>query len=310
MGNVDSEGRLFVSSKLVVSISAYNAPASLAQLVENVSHYVDPETIIVFDASPEHNLAKGLDVEVLTSPPGVRWGHLVPYFVCVMDRLRRTGQDYDYLLALHGDQLFIRDGIADYLDQLMTDSSYMAHGYLRSDEWCESRIPPLRRFNYGWKRIWRPLFGTERSSWSYSPGQVFRKEFVEKTAQFPNYDRIIKLAVKSRLLGIEELIYATLADAMGCNPLRFPEESGNHQPIVDLHRLKMYLDLPTVHMIHKIDMDPEDPVRQAVRELQNGHSAMLAELAPVEFSTWPLDPPWPSKGLTSRLKDLYFHFLP
>jgi len=299
-----------VSSKLVVSISAYNAPASLAQLVENVFHYVDPEVIIVFDASPEQNLADGLDVVKCASSAPVRWGHLVPYFVTVMDWLRRTRQDYDYLVALHGDQLFIRPGLAEYLDGLMPDSSYMAHGFLRTDEWCESRIPPLRRFHSGWKRIWGPLFGTDAPSWAYSPGQVFRKEFIEKTTEFPNFDRIIELATKSRLLGIEELIYATLADAMGCNPLRFPEESGNHQPIVDLHRLKMYLDLPTVHMIHKIDMDPEDPVRQAVRELQHGRSAMLDELPSVEFSPWPLDPPWPSKGLSSRLKDLYFHFLP
>lgn len=299
-----------MSSKLVVSISAYNAPASLAQLVDNVSHYVDPELIIVFDASAEQNLTDGLDVVTCVSSAPVRWGHLVPYFVSVMDWLQRSSQDYDYLLALHADQLFIRPGIVDYLDSLMPDSSYMAHGYLRTDDWCESRIPPLRRFHSGWKRVWGPLFGIEAPSWAYSPGQVFRKEFIEKTTEFPNFERIIQLAIKSRLLGIEELIYATLADAMGCNPLRFPEESGCHQPIVDLQRLKMYLDVPTVHMIHKIDMDPEDPVRLAVRELQEGHPTMLDELQPVEFSTWPLDPPWPSKGLSSRLKDLYFHFLP
>lgn len=299
-----------MTSRVAVSICAYNARASLVQLVDNVSHYVDPEMLVVFDASPHQRLTEGLDVDRCPTSAPLRWGHLVPYFEGVMEWLTQRHVSCDYLMTLHSDMLFIRHGIADHLDAMMVESSYAGHGYLRTDAWCESRIPCLRRFHTGWERIWGPLFGIEAPSWAYSPGQVFRHDFLQRAARFPTIERIIELGRRSRLLGIEELLYATLADAMGCNPVRFPEESGCHQPPVDLPLLKTYVGLPTVHMIHKVDMDPDHPVRHAVRRLQDGRRGDLDHIPSSEHTPWPLDPPARSSGAIARLKDVYFRFLP
>jgi hypothetical protein len=206
--------------------------------------------------------------------------------------------------------LLIRDGLGDYLDAQMTESDYMAPGYLRTDEWSESRISYLRRFHYGWPRIWGDLFMVDAPSWAYSPGQIFRKSFAEKARKFPNTERLLELAYRSRILGIEEVFYATLADAMSCNPLRFPEEHGCHQPIVTPSRLRGYLETPSVYFIHKVAIEESDPVRLAMREVRRGATPSNLESVDSDAAPWPLDPPVPSTTLGDRLKDLYFHFLP
>jgi hypothetical protein len=85
-------------SKLVVAISAYNKPECLADLVDNVSHFTDPEEIVVFDCSREQRLTEGLDgVSRCPTSRALRWGHLVPFFAEVMWWLDERGVDYDYL---------------------------------------------------------------------------------------------------------------------------------------------------------------------------------------------------------------------
>jgi hypothetical protein len=299
-----------LSSRVVVAISAYNEPSCLADLVENVRYFMKPNVVIVFDCSREQDLCERLDVDRCPTSRPLRWGHLAPFFVEVMQWLERRGVDYDYLVTLHSDMLLIRHGLDDYLDEQMVNSEYMAPGYLRTDDWCESRIPYLRRFHYGWRRIWGPLFGIDGPSWGYSPGQVFRREYADKLKKFPRSERLLELAYRSRILGIEEVFFATMADAMGCNPLRMPEEHGCHQPVVTLPRLKGYLETPSVYFIHKVRLSESDPVRVAMKDLRLGLMPSSFDEPETDSDPWPLDAPVPTKGIAEKLKDLYFHFLP
>ena len=299
-----------VATKMIVAISAYNRPDSLADLIDNVRHFADPEELVVFDCSPHQRLTEGLGVSLCPYSEPLRWGHLAEYFIGVMRWLQERRVDYDYLVTLHSDMLLVRSGLADYLDNEMVDSEYEAPGYLRTNEWCESRIPCLRRFHYGWKRVWGSLFKVDAPSWAYSPGQVFRQSYADKMVTFPDIDRLIKLAYRSKILGIEEVFFATLADAMGCNPLRFPEEHGCHQPILELPRLRGYLKMPTVYFVHKVSLEADDPVRLAVQDLRHGRLPKNENGVGQDSEPWPLDPAIASSGITDHLKDLYFHWLP
>ncbi len=297
-------------SRLIVAISAYNEPARLAELVDNVRYFIDPDELIVYDCSKTGGLTTNLDVSLCPTSRPLRWGHLAPFFAETMQWLEKRDVDYDFLVTLHSDQLMIRKGLAEYLEVQMSESEYMAPGYLRTDEWCETRIPYLRRFHYGWPRIWGPLFRVDAPSWGYSPGQIFRKSYSEKASKFHNIDRLYKLAYRSKILGIEEVFFSTLADAMGCNPTRMPEEHGCHQPIVTLPRLLGYLDTPSVYFIHKLTLNESDPVRLAVAELRRGKTPSAPSGTTVDTEPWPLDEPIPTPGLIEKLKDIYFHFLP
>ncbi|HUC37232.1 MAG TPA: hypothetical protein VMR97_08925 [Acidimicrobiales bacterium] len=300
-----------MTSKLVVAVLAHDSRPRLAEMVENIRHFATPEEIVVFNGGRDPQLVRGLRVGVCPYSEPLRYGNLVPFHVGVIRWLHERSCDYDFLITMDSDMLFVRTGVTEFAEHTMADSELMGVGYLRSNPWVEARMIRLRRFNAGWRRWWQPLFGTEQASWAMNPGLVFRRGFGEKALRFANLAKLLRLGRRSRVFGVEEFIYPTLADAMGCDPLRYPGESGvSTVHTVEPGDLRRYLDTESVFFLHKVAMQEDDPVRLAVNELRLGRAPELPEAPRHDVQPQDTHPLEPTVGLSQRLKDLYFRFLP
>lgn len=295
--------------KVLLAVLAHESRRCLADLLANARAFVDPVDIVVYNGGPHPGLLDGLDATPCPGAVRLYRGNLVPFHAAVMRFAESRGIGYDHLITLDSDMLFVKQGVAAFLDGVMGDTEFMAAGYLRSDDWCRERMPRLRRFEASWPLWWRRVFGDTPASWAHNPGMVFRRSAVQRIVAWPELDRMLRISGRSRLHGVEEFVYPTIADRLGCRPLRHPEQSGNHPEPVDIPALHEYLASPSCYWIHKVPLDIGDPVRKEVRELQEGR-APARSADPVRPSVRPLAAPAPSSGARDRLKDLYFRLLP
>lgn len=303
---------------------------ALEDLLDSVRTYVPGAEVVVFNGGTDPDLTAGLDVADCSYSRPLRIGNLVPFHWGVMRWLADGGVDYDFLVTVDWDVLFVRDGLAAQLERTMAESAFMGAGYLvvapEYPHWdC------ARRINYGWDRWWRPLFGTEHPSWAFNPGLAFRREYAERALRFDRLPQILARAARSRIYGIEEWVYATLAVSLECNPLRNPGSAALQNRHLSASELDRALVDPDVFVVHKIGRELDAPDRLALRSRRrNGPTPVSgaggAEAGSTEagsscvpFGAGPplgpaaggsgTPPPWRAR-LREGVKDAYFRVLP
>jgi hypothetical protein len=268
--------------------------------------------VALFNGGTDPHLTDGVNADVCPYSRPLRLGNLVPFHWGIMRWLGQIGQHYDFLLTLDSDMLITRRGLAGYLDRVMADSEFMG-AYYRVEHPSSPESKAAARINHGWRRWWQQLFGTGCPSFAVNPGMVFRREYVDKTLRFSMSPAIIKRAARSRIYGIEEFIYPTLAVTLGCNPVSNPGSwgiGGERTPT----EIRWCLGDTDVFLLHKVRMDLDIPERRIIREIALGHEPDLSGLVGDEL---PGDRTGqaanrPSWGIRYRelLKDAYFHLFP
>jgi hypothetical protein len=303
-----------------VAVLAHAYRDALEDLLDSLHTYVPEAEVVVFNGGTDPQLTTGLDVPVCPYSRPLRIGNLVPFHWAVMRWLEETGTDYDFLVTVDWDVLFVRGGLAAHLERTMEASAFMGAGYLVAGPWFPE-WDCARRINFGWGRWWRPLFGTDFPSWAFNPGLVFRREYVQKALRFEALPRIMARAARSRIYGIEEWIYATLAVSLGCNPIRNPGSSALQNRLLTVTEIRDALDDPAVHVLHKLGGGGA-PERELLRQVRRGRSVDwvpaggAAEPEPAAGGRAGI--PGDGAGGTGtwmhaareRLKDAYFRVLP
>lgn len=303
-----------------VAVLAHAHRDAVADLVDSVRTYLPDAGVVVYNGGTDPGLTAGLDVENCSYSRPLRLGNLVPFHWGVMRWLADNGVDYDFLVTVDWDVLFVREGLGAHLERTMEHSAFMGAGYLvvapEYPEWdC------ARRISYGWDRWWRPLFGTELPSWAFNPGLAFRREYAERARRFDRLPQILARAARSRIYGIEEWVYATLAVSLECNPIRNPGSAALQNRHLSAAELDAGLADPDVFVMHKIGRALDAPDRLALRRRRSdggaGGGARVAPTAP----TAPTAPPdrvagpagapqaW-RRRLREGVKDAYFRVLP
>ena len=298
-----------MAASVWIAVLAHAHREALEDLLESVRCFVPEAEMVVFNGGTDSGLTAGLDVATCPYSRPLRLGNLVPFHVGVMRWLEEAGHDYDFLVTVDWDVLFVRSGLAPHLEQTMASSAFMGAGYLV--------VPPIypewdcaRWINYGWQRWWRPLFGTELPSWAFNPGLVFRREYAQKALRFEGLPRILERAARSRIYGIEEWVYASLAVTLGCEPIRNPGSAALQNRPLTVPEIEAGLADPNVFVMHKIG-PAGAPDREALRRCRAGQGYApdrLASAGPAPGMSSPTGS-WRDRA-RERLKDAYFHLLP
>jgi hypothetical protein len=299
-----------MSATIEVAILAHDHRSALEDLIDNVRFFVPEAEVVVFNGGADGALTAGLDVDVCPYSRPLRLGNLVRFHWGVFRWLEERRKAFDFLVVLDSDQLFVRQGFGEFLERAMATSEFMAGGYLDAAPGWYREWNEVRRINYSWRRRWRPLYGVPYPAWGFNPGTVFRQEFMERASRFPNTQRIVELAARSRLYGIEEFVHATMAKRLGCNPLRHPGSLGLLNGYPSRETFERCLEDPNVFLLHKVHMELAAPDRRIIRDLRQGRSPDLAQLLDTQ-------PDQRQKSATmsfgasarGRLKDLYFRVM-
>jgi hypothetical protein len=296
-----------------VVILAHEKRGALEELVDNVRFFVPEADVVVFNGGMDRALTEGLGVDTCPYSRPMRRGNLVGFYEGVLRWANERRARPDFHVVLDSDQLFMRTGFRDFLEMAMSESEFMASGYLEPSPTYYALWNEVRRINYSWKWRWQSLYGLPHPSWGFNPGTVFRREFVDRVSHFANTPRILKLARRSRVYGIEEFVFSTLARRLGCNPIRHPGSLGLVSGYPSREIFERCFEDPDVFMIHKVGMEMDSPDRQIVRALRHGRQPDFGTLVRPAVEAGPRSP-WKAHDREARargrLKDLYFQVLP
>jgi len=265
--------RLTHMPKVCFAILAHNQPACLEDLVCNLRGFAPGSDIVLFNGGKDPSLAAGLDIDICPLSRPLRWGALAFFQFELMRWLHAEQREFEFLVTLDSDMLLIKPGIEAYLEQTMANSAYMGTEFSEirpSTTWTTGR-----QFHYKWKRIWQPLFGTEYPYGCFNPGQVFRRQYVERFMSFPRLDELRRRIEHSHRPNLEELVFPTMAVVLDCAPRRWLVRdqtavrfAGYQSP----GEMLTYRDDPHAFLVHPVTMDADAPSRALVRHLLAGEN--------------------------------------
>jgi hypothetical protein len=252
--------------RLLFAVLAHANRPCLDDLLANVRQAAPGSPIVLYDGGSDPGFARDLDVPRCPYSQPLHHDWITPFPWGVMRWAAEEGVEYDYLVTLECDMLLLRPGLAERLDRVMAHSDYLATHFTAIDSWWHPWSIG-RRARWQWHRSgWADLLGTDRPYGAFGPGQVMGRRYVDRLLELPRLPEIVDQAQRSRLRSLCEIVYPTLAVALGCRPLRDPASRAlllRRHPAADL--VSFAAD-PDVHLVHKVGMRVDDPDRVFIRE--------------------------------------------
>lgn len=241
-------------------------------------------TVSLFNGGRNKGFFAGQGVSICPYSSPLRYGNLTAFHIGVMRWLQESREEYDFLVTLDHDMLPLREGLADYLGARMGHVSYMGARFRVADDPANWKLggSTVEQVNQSWKSRWQPLFGTDVPYWSFNPGQVFSKGLVERILAYPRLTPLMELATRSRIWAMEEMVYPTLAVAVGAETKELP---GEHGLLFDSHssdRLRELAVDPDVFFVHRVGMQLASPDRQVIHELIKDMTPRLEQMPVAE----------------------------
>lgn len=266
------------SPDVCVAILAHNNRPMLDESVRTVRKLEPDASVVVFNGGGDRLDTTGLDADVCPASRRLRYTNLGPFQAEVMRWLVSADRVPRFLVTMDSDALQIRGGLAESLPRRMPDSAYMGVRFHRGlPGWKDT--PLVRRARWKWQEGWARLLESEEVYHSFNAVQVYGAEYVERLARLPQLDEIIARSEVSRLRGLEEMIYPTLAVAMGCRPVQNPGGRAVQLRWHGAAELLGYLDDEDVHWVHRVSMDADASDRRLLKDAEAGTLRPAGEYA-------------------------------
>ena len=280
--------------RLHFAVLAHRNEACVADLVRALWDLNPGAAVSIFNGGKQPHFFADQGVPICGNSAPLRYGNLTGFHIGVMRWLRETRAQYDILVTLDFDVMPLRSGLAEHLGKLTEDAGYLGVRFRPASDPSVKAMAEttMSQIQDRWTQRWQPLFKTDQPYWAFNPGQVFTKETVDKMLDFSGIDELMEKATNSYIWAMEEIVYPTLAVAVGAAPQPLPGGRGivfgHHSPadVVDLG------NDPDVFFMHRVGMTLTSPDRRAA------HAVMLGQPLDAELLAIPahVPPPVPGKG--------------
>ncbi|NQX57901.1 hypothetical protein [Paenibacillus qinlingensis] len=139
-----------------------------------------------------------------------------------MHWLEETNIEYDYLINLDSDVLFIKPGFELFIEEVMDGYDCMgAHMQIQRSMHDNPQFYPGVTLWNEWHR-WQPFFQTNYFVRYFNPAQVYRRPIVRKMLAETNFIQLEQLLATTDTFAMEEMLYATLAMKYGGKCREYP----------------------------------------------------------------------------------------
>lgn len=270
------------------AILAHGNEACVSDLILSLRAFVESPRVVVFNGGRTSGYLSAIDAEVCPYSRPLEYGKLPFFHFGVMRWLHEQSRPYEFAVMLDADMLLIKPGLERYLEAAMADSSYMAINFMETR--ADTDWHPGQLQHRHWTREWQPIFGTENPYHCFNPGQVFRREYVDRFMRFPKRDELMARAERSRAPVLEEMILPTLAVSLDCRPRSHPGSqvppARNLESQVSAIRwrkrhspreIERFLHDPDAFLLHPISMSVDAPERRFARALREGERVDVDE---------------------------------
>ncbi|GAA2205003.1 hypothetical protein GCM10009850_006530 [Nonomuraea monospora] len=190
-----------------------------------------------------------------------------------------AGQDYDHVITVETDMVFIKPGFTRFIAEQMKDADYLAPGLRRnipaSSQWpaylsLKPELPELLS-----------ILGMTHTNRSFSPGQVFGRDYLRAVVTSDIYPALRGFVERNQRAGhsysLQELLLPTLADRFGLTARSYPDAISlfnRYRPFQTAQDLALALDHPSAFFLHPVARTPDDQVRALVREPRAPHAVL------------------------------------
>lgn len=244
--------------KICFAILAHENEQALEVQIENVRRFNPNAFIVVYNGGPNKQFGLNLGVPVCPFSQPLRYGNLTRYLYDTMRWLEELQVEYDFLVNLDNDVLFIKEGFETFIGETLQGYDCMgAHMQIqRSPSHSRSFFPGITMWRE-WDK-WQPVFKIDYFGRYFNPGQIYNHHIIKKMLSFESFDKIEELWKQSKVHALEEMFWVTFALINGGNCRDYPwdfKESlqfVRHKPQITEREITLALQKPNYYWIHPI----------------------------------------------------------
>ncbi|SEC70179.1 hypothetical protein [Paenibacillus sp. GP183] len=113
------------SEKICFALLVHNKRNVILDLLDNFRCYCPNSTVVLYNGGDDPLLCKDLGVLVCPASRKLEYGVTAIFLLETMRWLENIGYDFDYLINLDSDALFVREGYEEFIAEQMKNKDYM-----------------------------------------------------------------------------------------------------------------------------------------------------------------------------------------
>ncbi|WP_066071263.1 glycosyltransferase family 2 protein [Neobacillus soli] len=259
------------NSKICFMILVHNRRDLIKELINNVRYYCPNSTVVLYNGGDDPTLCDNLGVPVCPASRKLERGFTTIYFLETMEWLEEMRMDYQYLINIDSDALFIRNGYEQFIQREMNDTDYMA---------VKLRIPEKDWYigNELKKDInrWKSLFNVDPFYGIFNVGQVFNRSLVKALIHPERKEKLKRALLKTISFGTDEIFYVNMARELGFRIKNYPNHTDEmmirYRPYFTLDEMIRSLnEIKNSWLCHPIYREKDDLVRKLIKHLGTEH---------------------------------------
>ncbi len=246
--------------QICFALLVHNNKNVVIDLLNNIKFYCPNSTVVLYNGGDNPDLCKDLGSPVCPTSRKLQYGVTAVYLLETMKWLEDINHDYDYLINLDSDALFVREGYERFIAEQMEDKDYMGVETkpLNYNTYCGIQLK--KEFS-----LWKPIFGTRTLYESFNVGQVFSKRLVNRFIESEQFEILLDNLKKTKAFGIDEIVYVSMTKILGFKLNAYPTTTGNsirYRPYFPLDETFSLLHTnKECYLLHPVHRDMKDETR-------------------------------------------------
>ncbi|TJY44257.1 hypothetical protein E5161_02395 [Cohnella pontilimi] len=254
-----------------VILASEDKEETLLNQIENLRAFHPECKIVLYNGSSNKHFGRSAEVHVCPDSRPLQRGKQARFYMDIMRWLEQIDLDYEYLVNLDSETLFIRSGYEKYLQFIMRGYDYM--GIATETISSPEQYPQWVAGQMMWKEwgLWKPVLQADSFCVSYHTNQVFKKSLVRSIVRKWDWNALERLMESTEVPSLEKILWPTIASLSGARLRPYLWESvertfkvGEH---LDLEEVRMAVLRPHVYFVHPVHGDMADPARKWISEI-------------------------------------------
>lgn len=255
------------NEKICFVILAHENEPVLKNQVANIRRYNPHAKVVLYNGGKDPDFGKGIDIDICPYSRPVQVPNLGRVFFDVMKWLEESDIDYEFLINVDSDIMFVNHGFETFLQECMKGYHFMGLWMRKIEVECNDPWwwPAYTLWYEGWEK-WNPFFETnDYIIGTLNAMQVYRREIVQIMLERIDINKFEELVGSTEVFAIEEILYGTLAARYGGKWQRYPTYFQEYIRLGDpltLNEIKEAKADAAVYFVHPITRNMEDLARK------------------------------------------------
>lgn len=243
------------------ALLAHSNEEALRNQVKNIHRFVgEDHMIVIYNGGINKEFGQMVskefkNVEVCPLSKPLKSGKTGRFFYDVMTWLEQKNVDYEYLVYVENDVMFLNYGFEKLLNNLMNGYDSLTQNvrfyYKPSD--CDDWYPGQTMWRE-WKN-WKTFFKKPYFCGTFNPMQVYRRSILKQVLSEINKSKLEELFSNTETFALGEMLYLTLVLQCGGKTCTYPEVTARYyrfRPPISLEEIIIAKQNPDIIFVHPV----------------------------------------------------------